>query len=230
MKSIVLLSGGLDSTVSLVKATEVSEVTIALTFDYGQRAAKREIEAARRISKIYRVKHRVIGLPWLAEITSTALVNRREGIPIPSGEEIGRPESAEVVWVPNRNSLFVAIAASFAEGLSCQLVVAGFNREEAEVFPDNSLPFIEAVNQSLGYSTLSNVRLTSFVSSLNKKEIASEAIRLSLPLRYLWCCYSGGRKMCGLCESCQRTIRAFKRIERLDYIRDNFYRLVSRCL
>lgn len=222
MKSIVLLSGGLDSTVSFVKATRETEVALALTFDYGQRAAQREIEASKAICEIYGVRYRVIELPWLGEVTTTALVNKEIEVPTPSQQELGREEFAQAVWVPNRNGVFVAIGASIAEGFGCELVVGGFNLEEAEAFPDNSPTFIEVLNQSLKYSTLSSVKLVSFVSMLNKKEIASLAIKLSIPLEHIWCCYEGGKKMCGVCESCQYTIRAFKAVDDWSLIKERF--------
>ncbi|MBU1614862.1 7-cyano-7-deazaguanine synthase, partial [bacterium] len=82
MKSILLLSGGLDSTVSLSRAVKETDVEIALTFDYGQRAANKEIEASGKICKEYGIRHRVVELPWLAEVTSTALVNKEVEIPL----------------------------------------------------------------------------------------------------------------------------------------------------
>ncbi|HAV42780.1 TPA: 7-cyano-7-deazaguanine synthase QueC [bacterium] len=218
MKSVVLLSGGLDSTVSFVKATEETEVTLALTLDYGQRAAQREIEASRAICRVYGVKHRLIELPWLKEVTTTALVNKGREIPTPFGRGIDRKESIEAVWVPNRNGLFVAIGTCVAEGLGCNLVVGGFNREEAESFPDNSPEFIEAMNKALWYSTLTHIEVISFVLHLTKAEIASSLIELGVPLGYTWFCYEGGEKMCGVCQSCQQTIIAFKEIGRFDLI------------
>ncbi|HEV3029248.1 MAG TPA: 7-cyano-7-deazaguanine synthase, partial [Planctomycetota bacterium] len=82
MKGVAILSGGLDSTVSVAVATRKMEVVLALTFDYGQRAAKRERAASARIAKHYRIPHRVIATPWLAALTSTALVNRRAVLPV----------------------------------------------------------------------------------------------------------------------------------------------------
>lgn len=222
MKSIVLLSGGLDSTTSLVKATKETEVALALTFDYGQKAARMEIEASKAICEIYGVSYKVIELPWLAQVTSTALVNREAEIPTPPDEDVGRQNFARAVWVPNRNGVFVAIGASIAEGLECELVVGGFNREEAETFPDNSPEFIEAANKGLYHSTLNHVKVTSFVTNLNKSEIVSLGIELQVPLEHIWCCYEGGKKMCGRCESCCRTIRAFQNIGEIDCIKGMF--------
>ncbi len=73
-KSIILLSGGLDSAVAFKKTVDTSDVILCLTFDYGQRAANREAKAAAAMSSLYDVRHELIKLPWLKEICKTALV------------------------------------------------------------------------------------------------------------------------------------------------------------
>lgn len=212
MSSIVLLSGGLDSTVSLSQALREGEVKLCLTFDYGQRARLKEINAASEITGYYKVKHRVIALPFLREITHTALVNHGADVPEPDESHFTddgiMADTARSVWVPNRNGIFINIAAAFAESLGCGQIVTGFNSEEAKTFPDNSRNFLNAINQSLAYSTLKNVRVLSYTQMLDKVEIIRLGKRLGAPLQYIWPCYHGGDKMCGRCESCKRYLRA----------------------
>ncbi|MCS5695867.1 7-cyano-7-deazaguanine synthase QueC [Desulfofundulus thermocisternus] len=211
MKSVVLLSGGLDSTVSMAQALIEGEVQLCLTIDYGQRAAAKEIAAAQALAAHYNLAHRVISLPFLADVTTTSLVNRKVIIPEPEGE-LDNPQQArtraKAVWVPNRNALFINIAACFAEALGCEQVVTGFNREEAAAFPDNSIDFIEAINLSLSYSTANKIRVVSYTARLNKTEIVRLGQRLKIPWHLLWSCYYGGETMCGRCESCRRFMRA----------------------
>ncbi|SHF50416.1 7-cyano-7-deazaguanine synthase [Desulfofundulus australicus DSM 11792] len=211
MKSVVLLSGGLDSTVSMAQALIEGEVQLCLTIDYGQRAAAKEIAAAQALAAHYNLAHRVISLPFLADVTTTSLVNRKVIIPEPEGE-LDNPQQArtraKAVWVPNRNALFINIAACFAEALGCEQVVTGFNREEAAAFPDNSIDFIEAINLSLSYSTANKIRVVSYTARLNKREIVRLGQRLKIPWHLLWSCYYGGETMCGRCESCRRFMRA----------------------
>ncbi|HHW43686.1 7-cyano-7-deazaguanine synthase QueC [Desulfofundulus thermobenzoicus] len=218
MKSIVLLSGGLDSTVSMAQALQEGKVELCLTMHYGQRAAQREIAAAATLAAHYHLKHRVIKLPFLAGITDTALVNTGRVVPEPRPEDLDDLEkaagTAARVWVPNRNGLFINIAACFAEALGCDLVVTGFNREEAATFPDNSLRFIQAINQSLAFSTASGVRVVSYTARLNKTEIVALGRRLGVPWHLIWSCYYGGETMCGRCESCRRLARAMAAADR----------------
>ena len=214
MRSVVLLSGGLDSAVSLAHALREGTVKLCLTMDYGQRAATREISAAAALADYYDIEHRVVELPFLREVTSTALVNRSTVVPEPVDEILDDPvhakASAAAVWVPNRNGLFINIAASFAEALDCELVVTGFNREEALSFPDNSAAFVSKVNDALAYSTANQVRVISYTQRLNKVDIVRLGQRLKVPWRLLWSCYYGGRSMCGKCESCRRFFRALE--------------------
>ena len=214
-KSVVLLSGGLDSTVAFKKSVDISDVVLALTFDYGQRAAVKEAAAAAKMSALYDVEHRLIDLPWLKEITKTALVCTDKKIPELSTDELDgaegkTEESARGVWVPNRNGVFINIAASFCEALGAELIITGFNIEEAATFPDNSPEFIEAINSSLSYSTLNKVKLLSPTALLNKKEIVKLGMKIDAPLEFLWSCYKGGERMCGVCESCMRLKRALE--------------------
>jgi len=211
-KSIVLLSGGLDSSVCLAKAIKETQVVLCLTFDYGQQAAKKEIAAASAMSKHYQVNHQVVILPFLKEITKTALVATNVEIPRPASNDLDNYDKARLsaveVWVPNRNGIFISIGAAYAESLNCDLIVAGFNREEAQTFPDNSEEFVTAVNQTLNFSTLNHVRVVSYTQKLNKKEIALLARELNIPWQYLWSCYRGEETRCGRCESCLRFQRA----------------------
>jgi 7-cyano-7-deazaguanine synthase len=204
MNGVAILSGGLDSTVSLAVAAKRMNVLLALTFDYGQRAAKRERAAAGKIARHYRIPHRVIAVPWLADLTGTALVNRRAALP--RNEMSVR--SAKAVWVPNRNGVFIEIAAAHAESMGATRLITGFNREEAVTFPDNSPEYVDAVNRALSYSTANGVRVVSFTADLDKPQIVALGRRLDAPLKHIWPCYEGGRTWCGECESCLRSLRA----------------------
>jgi 7-cyano-7-deazaguanine synthase len=204
MKGVAILSGGLDSTVSLAAAARALDLILAVTFDYGQRAAKREREASARIARHYRLPHRVIEIPWLAAITRTSLVNRSARLP---RNEMSTA-SAKAVWVPNRNGVFIEIAAAHAEALGATRLITGFNREEAGTFPDNSVPYMKAVSRALSYSTANGVRVVSYTGALDKRGIVRLGRRLKAPLGIIWPCYEGGRAWCRTCESCLRSLRA----------------------
>ncbi len=213
MKQVVLLSGGLDSSINLCLALEAGEVILALTFDYGQLSAIREIAKARELCNLLKVAHRAIDLKGLKEWFRSAITDERVSLPQHSPEYWGSggvdlEETAEMVWVPNRNGVMVNIAAAVAETVEAELVVAGFNAEEAETFPDNSREFVEAVNACWQYSTRGRVKLVSYTIDWDKKKIFKEGMRRDFPWKCLWACYNGQERMCGKCESCARLINA----------------------
>lgn len=219
-----MLSGGLDSVVATHIAMRDFHIDCAITFDYGQRAATREIEISKKLCHTHKIQLRIIPLPWLADETSTALVRLDKGLPQTTPETVDDNESdlARAVWVPNRNGVFVAVAAAIAEAHHIGTVIAGFNSEEARTFPDNSVQFIDATNMALKFSTINGVFLKAPTAKMNKEEIAMSFVALNIDPSVFWCCYDGGEKLCGSCESCARAIRAFRKTGAWDLIKERF--------
>lgn len=209
-KVVVLLSAGLDSTVNIFETIKHGhKVVLALTFDYGQKAAKKEIEQSAKIAKHLNVPHKVVSLPWFKDFNSSLT---QDSINIPTGSEVelenkGQPKSS--VWVPNRNGIFLNIAAGYAEALGAGTVVPGFNREEAETFADNSREFLERSSKALELSTSNKVNVGCYTIHMNKSELVLLGQGLDIPWELTWPCYLSGDKWCGECESCQRARRAF---------------------
>jgi 7-cyano-7-deazaguanine synthase len=211
--AVVILSGGLDSSTNLVLALENLDVKLALTFDYGQRAAPREVSAAAQLCDFYKVKHKVIAVPWIGAFGKSALTDT--AIQVPTNEVkiddlTVSNQTAAKVWVPNRNGIFLNIAAGFAESIDCEYIIPGFNLEEATTFPDNSKSFIEALVNSFSYSTANQVKIKCYTIDMVKTDIVKVALQKKLPLEMIWPCYFDGQKWCGVCESCQRSKRAIQ--------------------
>lgn len=212
-RSVVLLSSGLDSTVNLFAAAQQSEVKLALTFDYGQRAAKREIEHARELAGKIGARHHVVSLPWFKDFTRTSLVDTSMDVPttaVSIDDMDASTKTAKAVWVPNRNGIFLNVGAAYAEAEGAQWLVPGFNAEEAATFPDNSEAYLKAATGSLHYSTSNHVEVKCFTTALTKPQIVAMGRGLKVPFNLVWPCYFGGEKPCGQCESCQRFARAMK--------------------
>jgi 7-cyano-7-deazaguanine synthase len=209
----VLLSAGLDSAVNLQRASQKTTIALALTFDYGQLAAVREVAGARAMCRRLHVRHRMIRLPWLRGISGAAVTRDERAIPRPRPGDLDTAvaeQTAHAVWVPNRNGIFVNIAAAFAEALDCDLIVAGFNAEEGATFPDNSPQFVRAANRALRLSTLRRPRLISYTQELSKAGIVRLGREIGAPLHLVWSCYRGGAEHCWRCESCLRLRRALR--------------------
>lgn len=212
-KAVVLLSSGLDSSVNLFEAAQKEEVVLALTFDYGQKAAKKEIEHSAKLAAYLKIPHKVIALPWFKDFNKSSLLVESEAVPTGKSVDIQSHEqslqTAKSVWVPNRNGIFLNIGAAFAEALGAQIVIPGFNAEEATTFPDNSEAFMKELTTSLSYSTANHVQVECFTVKLQKPDIVKKGMALNMPWNLLWPCYFSKEKWCGECESCLRSKRAF---------------------
>lgn len=220
MKSVVLLSGGLDSSVNLYEALKVSTVICTLTFDYGQRAAKKELETAKKLSAKNGIPNRVTSLPFFKEFTQTSLINT--GAEVPTGNSIQIDDAkistatAHRVWVPNRNGIMLNVAAGFAEGLGADVIVPGFNKEEAETFPDNSSAYLKSLDTAFSFSTENSIKNWCPTVEMDKTQIVARGIELGVDFLDLWPCYFSETKWCGQCESCLRYKRALS-ANKLEY-------------
>jgi 7-cyano-7-deazaguanine synthase len=211
-KACVLLSGGLDSVVSAFYTKKYkADISLCLFFDYGQKAIKQEKKASQYFADRLNAEFHSIKLPFLKKITGSSLVNTHS-VPAIDFEDLDNTsittQSMIDVWVPNRNGLFLNIAASFSDSKNIDYIVAGFNKEEAKTFKDNSIEFIKSINKSFKYSTLNKTQVYSPFYSKNKADMIKSAVKLGIPLEKLYSCYNGQKKMCGICESCLRLKRA----------------------
>ena len=213
-KAIAVLSGGLDCTVASSVYDRDYEIH-AITFNYGQKAFKRELEASREICKKMNWSHEVIDLPWLSKI-STSSLNTSEEIPEVSEADLDdiekSSESASSVWVPARNTVFTSIALSYAESIGAEIIIVGWNGEEGSTFPANSKKYMEKFNELIDVGSPDKIKIEAPAIDLNKEEIIELGVKVGAPMELSYSCYKGGDKHCGVCESCMRRRRAFENL------------------
>lgn len=219
--AIILLSGGLDSVVSLASIKKKVSNVFALMFNYGQKSFEAERKSVDLISKFYSVEYKIVDLEWLSSISKSSLTSN-VNVPRINSFDLDNIETtkkaSDSVWIPNRNSLFINIAACFAEAYNYNSIVIGANKEESVTFKDNSMEFINAINLSLKNSVNSSVEVLAPLISMSKSEIVEYGIILDVPFHLIHSCYLNGDKHCGFCESCQRLKRALKLNNRYDII------------
>jgi 7-cyano-7-deazaguanine synthase len=213
-KSIALVSGGLDSLVSLARAVTERDVRLVMFFDYGQRARASERVSAMSAANYYGLPFADADLRWLESLTPAGM--RASDAPDRRDERPDALRALDEVWIPNRNGVFLNVAAAWAEGYGCDTVVTGFNREEAEEFPDNSREYVARVNAALELSTRNGVRVESFTLDLDKPAILRMGLEVRAPLSIVWSCYRSGERMCGRCASCLRLRAALETLPRGD--------------
>jgi 7-cyano-7-deazaguanine synthase len=227
--AIVLLSGGLDSTVTLwwVKKQNYSSIS-CLTFEYGSKEEKVSLPVTEKIAKLANVnQHLIIALDFLKafsqQIDSALVSGSKQKLPSfnkPDNSSGPSLETAEAVWIPGRNLLFLAIATSFAETIGRKVdIITGFNAEEAETFPDNSQRFIDNFNRLAPDATMkTKVEVVCPLANLSKEEIVTFGSKVETPFAYSVSCYQpqgfdedDHPIHCGHCESCIRRKEAFRK-------------------
>jgi 7-cyano-7-deazaguanine synthase len=212
-RAVVLLSGGMDSAVTLAMALRQGFEVHALTFRYGQRHAV-EIDAAVAIAAaLGAAEHVVIDLD-LARFGGSALttgdpISTGEGEGEGKGERGGRPE-IPATYVPARNAVFLALAASFAEALGARDVFIGVSAVDYSGYPDCRPEFIRAFETALNLGTRAGafnapLRLHAPLQAMSKADTVRTGIGLGVDFGLTRTCYDPGDRgaPCGACDACR---------------------------
>ncbi len=210
-KAIVLLSGGLDSATTLYMALEEGYECHCLIFDYGQRH-KKEVRRAEKIAARAGCDSRTLRLsfPW----QGSALLDR--GAQLPAGRSTGEmTKEIPSTYVPARNTIFISMAAAWAEAIGAEAVFIGANSLDFSGYPDCRPEYFEDFNRLLKSGTKSGaegcpVRVEAPLLRKKKGEIVGIGDRLGVPLGLTWSCYEGGRRPCGRCDSCVLRKKGFE--------------------
>ncbi len=217
--ALVLFSGGLDSAVALWWAmTRGYRQVKSITFSYGSKEESVGLPCVRSVARMAGVENIVIQLDPLRSIAraSSALVDPSRAIP--PGVDGPDRLATKAAWVPARNLVMLSMATCYAETQMRNVdLIVGFNREEAQTFPDNSEDFVESFNLVLRDAVLAHrVRVLAPLADLTKSEIVALAAKLGVPIEFCCSCYQpkgfdGKRPIhCGLCQSCILRSRGFR--------------------
>ena len=216
MKALVLFSGGVDSTTCLAIAVDKygADEVLALSLYYGQKHS-RELEAARKIAAHYGVKHKELDLALIFADSDCTLLKGSEGeIPKESyAEQLEKTDGKPVsTYVPFRNGLFLASAASIALSNGCGVIYYGAHSDDAagNAYPDCSSDFNDAINRAIYLGSGGELRVTAPFIGMNKAQVIAKGLELGVPYELTWSCYEGGDKPCGVCGTCRDRIAAFR--------------------
>ena len=200
-KAVVLLSGGLDSAVTLACSIKDGNETIALSLRYGQRHL-REIEAAKAVAKHYGVEHIVMHID-MSSFRSSLIGNSKDIEK--DREQIGKdiPDT----YVPARNIIMMSVAAGLCESVGAEMIYTGANSVDYSGYPDCRKEFFEAFEEMIAKGTKAGVegrpiKIMTPILELSKSEIIKLGMRSNAPLHLTWSCYNGLGRPCGHCDSC----------------------------
>ena len=215
MKALVLASGGVDSTTCLGLAVNKygKENVIALTVAYGQKHTK-EIEAAGKTAEYYGVEHLYLDLEPIFRYSDCSLLKHSDReIPHESyAEQLKETDGSPVsTYVPFRNGLFLASAASIALSYGCEVIFYGAHSDDAagNAYPDCSDAFNQAMNQAIFLGSGEQLRIEAPFVQWTKADVVKRGLELHVPYELTWSCYEGGETPCGVCGTCRDRAAAF---------------------
>jgi 7-cyano-7-deazaguanine synthase len=204
-RAVVLLSGGMDSAVTLAMAIRQGFEVHALTFRYGQRHAV-EIDSAVAVAAALGAAEHVVVDIDLARFGGSALTAAGA---IPKGKGGGRPE-IPVTYVPARNAVFLALAASFAEALGARDVFIGVSAVDYSGYPDCRPEFIRAFETALNLGTRAGatnapLHLHAPLLAMSKADTVKAGLGLGVDFALTRSCYDPGDcgAPCGTCDACR---------------------------
>ena len=211
-KAVVLLSGGLDSTVCMAVARSKGLEVYPISFNYHQRHSI-ELESAKKVAAFYNVKKHLIIETNMEAIGGSALTDDK--IAVPEGDFDHGSEDIPITYVPARNLIFLSYAMGYAEVIGANQVFIGVNAVDYSGYPDCRPEFIASFQKTANLATKAGtadahpISIATPLQNLSKKEIVQLGSQLGAPLQFTHSCYKGGAKACGVCDSCKLRLRGF---------------------
>jgi 7-cyano-7-deazaguanine synthase len=195
MKTVVLLSGGVDSTVLLYRTT--GEV-IALTVDYGQRQREQELDAARTICEARGVRLIAWDIPDLQRLLPD----------VPDGHPADVVMTAMIV--PNRNTVLLALATAVEVDERADVIAFAAHRGDAAIYPDCRPAFVDAFREVVRLGTDRPLHVAAPFLHATKADIVREGRAINVPFALTYSCYRGAPTHCGTCGACAGRREAFR--------------------
>lgn len=205
--TVVLLSGGMDSTALASMFVKENIEIEAVAIDYGQRH-RRELVAAEAVADHLGIPFETIDLTAVGDaLTSSALVAR--AIDVPDGHYTAETMRATVV--PNRNAIMLMVAVGLASDRGHSEVATAVHSGDHFIYPDCRPAFIDAISTAaaLGTESFGDVRVTAPFINMTKADIVLCGTSADAPFDLSWSCYKGGWIHCGRCGTCVERAEAF---------------------
>lgn len=212
-KSVVLLSGGMDSLTCVGIASKESDEVAVLHLNYGHRTEKKELEAFNKIADFYNIKHRlVVDVNHLSAIGGSSLTDKNLEVEKVTNKNGLETEEIPSTYVPFRNANILAIATSWAEVLGFNALYVGAVAEDSAGYPDCRREFYDAFEKVIEWGTKpeTNIKIYTPLITMQKSDIVEKGLELNVPFEFSWSCYTSNEEACGTCDSCVRRLRGFE--------------------
>jgi 7-cyano-7-deazaguanine synthase len=210
-KAIILLSGGMDSCVTVALAKQEGYELCMLHLNYGQKTEKRELQAFGEIADFFGVvaaDRLTVSIEHLARIGGSSLTDMN--IPV-SAANLANPE-IPTSYVPFRNAHILSVAVSWAEVINAKRIYIGAVYEDSSGYPDCRPEYYAAFNEVIRLGTAAgDIRIETPVIHMTKEQIIHTGMNLGAPLELTWSCYQSENKACGVCDSCALRLRGFEK-------------------
>ena len=198
MRTVLLLSGGMDSTTLLYQLLEQGHEVLAVSFDYHSKHNAKEIEMAKWHTDKLGINHAIIDLGFINDLFTSDLL--QSGGDIPEGHY--EDEVMKRTVVPFRNGILLSIATGYAESEDADCVAIASHAGDHAIYPDCRPEFNNAINEAMIRGTYKQVRLYTPFADISKKDIAKIGLSLGVDYDKTWSCYKGEDEPCGKCGTC----------------------------
>ena len=204
MITVLIYSGGLDSTVLLYELSSQGHELHALGIDYGQRH-RRELESAKAICSDLGIEYRIGDLRAIRPLLAGSALT--DEVAVPEGHYAD--ESMKLTIVPNRNMIMLSVAIGWAVSMKADAVAYAAHAGDHPIYPDCRPAFTEAMRQAAGLCDWHRVELLTPFIDKTKGDIVRIGAALGVPFDRTWSCYRGGEVHCGKCGTCVERREAF---------------------
>ena len=194
--SVIILSGGMDSTTLLYDQQE--RIALAISFDYGSKHNAREIPFAELHCQRLGIRHVVVKLDFMTKYFKSSLLQGGEDIP----EGHYAEENMKSTVVPFRNGIMLSIAIGLAESAGLQHVMMANHSGDHTIYPDCRPEFVSAMSEAARVGTFPGITLLCPFTNMTKGDIARRGRELGIDYAETWSCYQGGERHCGRCGTC----------------------------
>jgi 7-cyano-7-deazaguanine synthase len=194
--ALLVLSGGMDSTTLLYE--RASEISLAVSFDYGSNHNDREIPFAKFHCEKLGIEHLTIPLKFMHDYFKSSLLSGADAIP----EGTYADENMKSTVVPFRNGIMLSVAAGLAESRGLSKVMMANHFGDHDIYPDCRKEFVDAMSQAIAAGTYANITIDAPYTLISKADIARRGKTLGVDYGQTWSCYKGGKVHCGKCATC----------------------------